>query len=276
MVGEKRSSGKRVELPTVVEVIRTEAATVAFDGTVVLDRLDWTVQEEERWVILGPNGAGKTSLLNMLSTNSHPTRGNVSVLGNELGLVDVFDLRPLIGVVSPRTTSLIPSTEPVRDVVMTSAWAITGRWRESYEDDDLNRADELMRVMGVGHLADRAFSTLSDGEKKRALIARALMPNPELLLLDEPATGLDLGAREALVQRLSVLAGDRSAPVQVMITHHVEEIPAGFTHAMLLRDGQVVAAGQIDATLTDENLTKTFDIPLSVSKVFSRYWAFAV
>lgn len=267
---------RRVELFGVAEVIRTEATTVAYGEHVVLDRLDWAANEGERWVVLGPNGAGKTTLLDLISTTSHPTQGQVTLLGEPLGLTDVFDLRPLIGVVSGATTNRIPKTETVRDVILTAGWAITGRWRETYDAMDVTRADELMATLGIADLADREFGTLSDGERKRALVARALMPDPELLLLDEPATGLDLGAREGLIGRLSVLARDPEAPVQVMITHHVEEIPPGFTHALLLREGQVVAQGPIDSVITDDNLSKTFDLPLSVRKVFFRFWAFAI
>jgi iron complex transport system ATP-binding protein len=259
----------------VVEVVRADAATVVYSEHVALDQLDWQVQSQERWVVLGPNGAGKTTLLDILATYRHPTRGQIRILGEQLGLVDVFDLRPLIGVVSGFTADLIPATEAVQDVIITAGWAISGRWQELYEEMDSARANELMATLGVTHLARRQFGSLSNGERKRVLIARALMPDPELLLMDEPATGLDLGAREGLVGRLSVLAHDSEAPVQIMITHHVEEIPPGFTHALLLRDGRLVAQGQIDTVITDENLSETFGLQLSVRKVFGRFWAFA-
>ncbi len=256
-------------------VVRTEAATVQRGGRNIVDHVTWNVETDQRWVVLGPNGAGKTSLIDLLATSSHPTSGTVEILGEPLGLTDVFALRPAIGVVTSRTTALLPERESVRDVVITAGWSIAGRFRESYEQVDVDRADELLTIMGIDHLAQRQFGTLSDGEKKRALVARALFPDPELLLLDEPAAGLDLGSREALVERLGVLAADRSAPVQIMITHHVEEIPPGYTHAMLMRDGAVLEQGEIDLVLTDENLTRTFDVPLSVRRVFNRFWAFA-
>lgn len=255
-------------------VIRLESASVLRGGTAILDRADLQVRSGERWAILGPNGAGKTTMLDLMSTQLHPTSGIVSVLGESLGLVDVFDLRPLIGVVSGRSTVHIPAHEPVRDVIITAGWAVSGRHWEDYDDVDLKRCDELLHFMGVSHLADRALATLSDGERKKVLLARALFPNPELLLMDEPAAGLDVGARENLLGRLSAIAQDPTAPVQVMITHHVEEIPAGFSHAALLRGGRILAKGPIDAVLTDENLSRTFDTPLLVSKVFSRFWAF--
>ena len=256
-------------------VVQTESATVVRGDRAIVDDVTWTVRTDERWVVLGPNGAGKTSLLDLLATNSHPTSGSVEILSEPLGLTDVFSLRPAIGVVSTRTTSLIPAREAVQDVVITAGWSIAGRFREAYEPVDVARARELLDVMGVGHLATRRFGTLSDGERKRVLVARALFPNPEILLLDEPAAGLDLGSREGLVERLGRLAADPEAPVQIMITHHVEEIPPNYTHALLMRDGAVLEQGEIDLVLTDENLTKTFDVPLSVRRVFNRYWAFA-
>lgn len=256
-------------------VIRTDAATVMRGDRAIVDRVTWEVHAGERWVILGPNGAGKSSLLDLLATTAHPTAGSVAVLGQPLGLTDVFELRPMIGVVSAQTTARIPPGEIVEDLVITAGWAISGRFREAYDTVDVDRAKDVLSLMGIRHLARRRFATLSDGEKQRALIARSLFPDPELLLLDEPAAGLDLGSREGLLERLGGLAGNAAAPVQVLITHHVEEIPAGYTHAMLLKDGQVLDAGQIDRILTDENLTKLFDLSLTVSKVFGRFWAFA-
>lgn len=260
---------------TVATVVRTVDATVRRGDRNIVDHVTWSVETDQRWVLLGPNGAGKTSLIDLIATSAHPTSGTVEVLGQPLGLTDVFGLRPSIGVVSSRTTALIPERESVRDVVMTAGWSIAGRFREQYDDVDVERATQLLDVMGIGHLAIRRFGTLSDGEQKRALVARALFPDPEMLLLDEPAAGLDLGSRESLVERLGALAADPDAPVQIMITHHVEEIPPGYTHALLMRDGRVLEQGQIDQVLTDENLTRTFDVPLSVRRVFNRYWAFA-
>jgi len=259
----------------VASVVRTRSATVQRGDRDIVDHVDWTVEVGERWVVLGPNGAGKTSLMDLLATTSHPTSGSVEILGEPLGLTDVFALRPLIGVVSSRTTELLPARESVLDVVMTAGWAIAGRFREQYDAVDIERAHALLETMGIAPLALRRFGTLSDGEQKRTLVARALFPDPELLLLDEPAAGLDLGSRESLVERLGRLAADPAAPVQVMITHHVEEIPPGYTHALLMREGRVLQQGPIDEVLTDDNLSKTFDVPLSVRRVFNRYWAFA-
>ncbi len=256
-------------------VVRTAAATVRRGDRDIVADVTWTVDTDQRWVVLGPNGAGKTSLLDLLATSSHPTSGTVEILGEPMGLTDIFALRPAIGVVSGRTASLIPERELVSDVVMTAGWSVAGRFREEYASMDVDRAAHLLDIMGIEQLAQRRFGTLSDGEQKRALVARALFPDPEMLLLDEPAAGLDLGSRESLVERLGDLAADPAAPVQVMITHHVEEIPPGYTHALLMRDGRVLEQGQIDQVLTDENLTRTFDVPLSVRRVFNRYWAFA-
>lgn len=239
----------------------------------ILSDVDWTVRADERWVLLGPNGAGKSTLINIAATRLHPTRGSVTILGETLGLSDVFDLRPRIGLVGTSLTETIPAREKVRDVVLTASWGITGRWREEYADTDLRRADGLLALLGIADLADRAFGSLSDGERKRAQIARALMSDPEMLLLDEPAAGLDLGGREALVQRLSAMATSPDAPTSVLVTHHVEEIPVGTTHAMLLREGRVVAQGVVSDVLTGEHLTAAYGLPIDVERREGRWLA---
>jgi len=239
----------------------------------ILDSVSWQVREGERWVVLGRNGAGKTTLLQIAAGRMHPSSGVAELLGEQLGRVDVFELRPRIGLASSALADRIPASETVRDVVLTAAYGVTGRWRESYEDLDHARAADLMTAFGVDHLADRSFGTLSEGERKRAQIARALMTDPELLLLDEPAAGLDLGGREELVGALAELAGDRRSPVLVLVTHHVEEIPQGFTHVLLLTDGRVHAAGPIDEVLTAENLTGAFGLDLVVERTAGRWSA---
>ena len=239
----------------------------------LLDGVNWLVRPEERWILLGPNGAGKTTLLLIAATRMFPTSGTVDVLGERLGLIDLSDLRPLIGWASSALAPDIPPAESVRDVVLTGAYAVTGRWMEAYGPVDVERCEHLLQEWGLDGLAQRTFGTLSEGERKRSLIARALMPNPELLLLDEPGAGLDLAGREDLVARLSDLAVDPGAPTQVVITHHVEEIPAGYTHALLLRSGAVVAAGPISEVITDANLTSTFGLPLTVRHEAGRYTA---
>jgi iron complex transport system ATP-binding protein len=241
--------------------------------TTILNRLSWTVREGERWVVLGRNGAGKTTLLQVASGRMHPSQGTADLLGERMGRVDVFELRPRIGLSSASLADRIPAGETVRDVVLTAAYGVTGRWRESYEELDESRAGDLLAAFGVAHLADRRFGTLSEGERKRTQIARSLMTDPELLLLDEPAAGLDLGGREELVAALAELAGDPRSPVLVLVTHHVEEIPPGFTHLLLLRDGEVHARGPLDEVLTAENLSGAFGLDLVVERSGDRWTA---
>jgi iron complex transport system ATP-binding protein len=251
------------------------AVSVVRGAKTLLSKVDWQVREGERWVILGPNGAGKTTLLQIAAARLHPTSGIAGILDESLGKVDVFELRPRIGLSSAALANQIPEYEKVLNVVVTAAYGVTGRWREGYEKDDERRAFALLNDWGMGPLLNRKFSTLSEGERKRVQIARALMTDPELLLLDEPAAGLDLGGREDLVHRLSQLAMDEDAPAIVLVTHHLEEVPPGFTHAMLMRDGEVVAAGPVDEVLTSGNLSETFGLPLDVSVNAGRYTATA-
>ncbi len=241
--------------------------------TTLLGPLDWQVELDERWVILGPNGAGKTSLLRLASAELHPTSGSAHLLGEVLGRTDVFELRPRIGLCSAALANRVPGDELVRDLVISAGYAVLGRWREAYDEMDTSRADELLATVGADHLASRTFGTLSEGERKRVLIARALMTDPELLLLDEPAAGLDLGGREDLVYRLAELAEDPDAPALVLVTHHVEEIPPGFTHALLLRGGQKVAAGLLQDVITAEALSETFGSRIALDQIDDRYFA---
>ncbi len=239
----------------------------------ILENVTWRVADGERWVVLGPNGAGKSTVLQIAAARLHPTSGAATVLGERLGRVDVFELRPRIGLSSATLADRIPGSETVLDVVLTASYAVTGRWREVYEDLDAARAHDLLAAFGVDHLAGRIFGTLSEGERKRVQIARALMSDPELLLLDEPAAGLDLGGREELVRSLSELATDRRSPVVVLVTHHVEEIPEGFTHALLMRDGRIEAAGPIEEALTPQHLSRTFGLDLAVERHRGRWSA---
>ncbi len=239
--------------------------TVVRDGNNILDSVTWTVRSEERWVILGPNGAGKTTLLQIASASMHPSSGTAKILGEKLGKVDVFELRPRIGFASTALGRRIPANEAVLDAVMTAAYSVTGRWNEEYDDVDVRRARRVLAEWRLDHLEGRLFGTLSDGEQKRVQIARAVMTDPELLLLDEPAASLDLGAREELLQLLGAYAGSPESPAMVMVTHHVEEIPRGFTHALLLADGAVQAEGPIAEVITAELLSDVFGLPLLVS-----------
>lgn len=254
-------------------VLDLQDVTLRRGTTTILDAISWHVADGQRWVVLGPNGAGKTTLLQIASARMHPTSGTAVVLGSRLGTVDLFELRPRIGVASAALADRILPSERVLDVVLTAAYGMTGRWREQYEALDHERARVLLDVFGVGALADRTFGTLSSGERKRVQIARALMTDPEFLLLDEPAAGLDLGGREELLGALTELARDPRSPVMVLVTHHVEEIPAGFTHALLLRAGQVAAAGPLAEVLTAERLSTAFGLELEVERHGERWSA---
>ena len=254
-------------------VVDFRSVSVVRDGNLIVDDIEWTVNDDERWVIIGPNGAGKTTLLMLAAAHEHPTDGAVTVLDETLGEGDVFGLRPRLGLASTAMARLIPATETVVNVVMTAAWAVTGRWNEQYDDVDEDRARRVLAEWKLEHLADRTFGTLSDGEQKRAMIARSVMTDPEMLLLDEPAASLDLGSREELMHLLGDYATSPSAPVILMVTHHVEEIPAGFTHALVLKEGRVHAAGPISTTLSSEVLSSAFGIPITVSRFAGRFAA---
>ncbi|MCL2424105.1 MAG: ABC transporter ATP-binding protein [Micrococcales bacterium] len=257
-------------------VLETKNISVRRSGTNILDGVSWAVAEGQRWVVLGPNGAGKTTLLQVAAARIHPSRGTATVLGERLGKTDVAALQTRIGLCSAALADHFPPGETVLDVVLTGAYAVTGRWNETYEEIDEARGRDLLTAFRVGGLADRTFGTLSEGERKRVQIARALMADPELLLLDEPGAGLDLGGREELVAALSELAGDQRSPVLVLVTHHVEEIPPGFTHAMVLSDGQVHAAGALVDVLTEETLSAVFNMPLHLDHADGRWSARAV
>lgn len=254
-------------------VLNLSGVTVRRGDAELLRDVDWAVREGERWAVLGPNGAGKTTLLNVAASQLHPSRGEAEVLGERLGRVDVFELRPLIGYAGASVSGRIEDGTPVLDLVLSAAYGYLGRFREEYGTPDYGRARALLGHWGVADLAEREFGTLSEGERKRVLIARSLMADPELLLLDEPAAGLDLGGREDLVRRLGNLARSAAAPALVVVSHHVEEIPPGFTHALMLRDGRVVAAGPLERVMTAENLTGTFGLPLKLDRDGDRWTA---
>ncbi len=257
------------------EVLKLCGVSVRRETSMLLRNVDWTAHEDERWIVIGPNGAGKTTLLQVAATLLFPSEGSVEVLRERLGDVDVFELRPRIGLTSAALAERVPSGEKVIDLVLTASYAILGRWREEYESADVTRAVELLDALGCAHLIRRRFATLSEGERKRVQIARAMMPDPEILLLDEPAAGLDLGGREDLLRRLAVLARNPKAPMTVLVTHHVEEVPDGFTHAMLLRRGSALAAGPIAEVFTAKNLSRCFGVPLEIEYRRSRWAAWA-
>jgi iron complex transport system ATP-binding protein len=254
-------------------VVDLAGVTIVRDGATLVEDITWRIDEADRWVVIGPNGAGKTTLLQVLAAQIHPTYGVAGLLGEVLGTVDVFELRPRIGLTSAAIAERIPRGERVHDVVVSASYAVLGRWREEYDRLDHERAGELLGQLRIDRLAGRTFGTLSEGERKRVQIARALMTDPELLLLDEPAAGLDLAGRESLVRTLGELARDPFAPASVLVTHHVEEIPPGITHAMLLKAGRTVAQGPLRETLTADHLSATFELPLSLSETAGRWTA---
>lgn len=230
----------------------------------ILRDISLTIEPGQRWAVIGPNGAGKSTLLHLLAAMAAPATGTADVLGERLGRTDVQTLRTRIGFAGVSLTDRIPGSESVADAVLTGAWAVYSRRRENYDIADEVRRDYLLNVFGLSALSHRSFGTLSEGERKRVMIARALMPDPELLVLDEPAAGLDLAAREDLIRRLQWFADDPSAPALVLATHHLEEIPPATSHVAALRGGNIVQAGFTDDVLTNEVLTQVFGLPVAV------------
>jgi iron complex transport system ATP-binding protein len=241
----------------------------------LLRDVDWTVRDDESWVIVGPNGAGKTTLLQIAAGLIPPTEGFAVVLGEPVQDADPEDLRSRVGFASAAVAEQVPRGEKVIDLVMTAGYGVLGRGGEEYDSFDVARAVELLDAVGCAHLIRRRFGTLSEGERKRVQIARSLMADPELLLLDEPAAGLDLGGREDVLRRIAALVARPGSPVTVLVTHHVEEVPAGFTHAMLMRRGTVLAAGPVEQVFTARNLSRCFGVPLIVERRAARWTAHA-
>ncbi|HLP22945.1 MAG TPA: ABC transporter ATP-binding protein [Microbacteriaceae bacterium] len=254
-------------------VIDLQDVTVLRDERPILNHLSWHVTADQRWVIMGPNGAGKSTLLQIASASMFPSTGVVELLDERLGSVDLTELRPMIGYVSSSMARKLQRGETVLDTVLTAAYGVTGRWHEAYDSLDERRARRVLSEWKLDALADRAYGSLSDGEQKRVQIARAVMTDPELLLLDEPAVSLDLGAREEFIGLLGGFAQSQSSPALVLVTHHVEEIPNGFTHAMLLREGTVVASGAIDEVLTSANVSDTYGLTIELDQADGRYRA---
>ncbi|WP_022885066.1 ABC transporter ATP-binding protein [Glaciibacter superstes] len=256
-----------------VNVLLLTDVSVVRGGNTILDSVNWSVDDDQRWVVLGPNGAGKTTMLQIAAAIIHPSSGVAEVLEEPLGGTDLFELRPRIGFASTAMARKVPANEKVIDVVMTAAYSVTGRWNEEYEEIDERRAQRVLTEWKLGHLAARKFGTLSDGEQKRVQIARAVMTDPEILLLDEPASSLDLGAREELLQLLGGYASESGSPAIVMVTHHVEEIPRGFTHVLLMSEGRIVSAGPLAEALTSEALSTTFGLDIELTENDGRYSA---
>jgi iron complex transport system ATP-binding protein len=241
-------------------------------GTVVLRALDWTAARDERWAILGPNGSGKTSILRLLAFQRAPSTGAVTVLGDRYGAVDVRTARRRIGLASSALLQRLRPTLTAHEAVLTGADAALEPWWSTYDDAQRARADALLDLVGCGGHGRQELATLSEGERKRVLVARVLMAEPELLLFDEPCAGLDLGGREALVAVLGELALARDHAL-VLVTHHLEEIPTGFTHVLLLRGGEVVAAGPCAETLSSAAVSATFGVPVTVEGASGRWFA---
>jgi iron complex transport system ATP-binding protein len=256
--------------------LRLSGVSVVRDGTTILDAVDWQVEPHDRWIVLGPNGCGKTTLMRVASLYLHPSQGEVEVLGHRLGQVDVRRLRTRIGLVSAAFAAMLRDQVTAVEIVMSGRYAALEIWWHSYDEADRAHALALLERFGVGAVADRPFGALSSGERQRVLLARSLWGDPGLVLLDEPTAGLDLGAREDLVARLGALADDPATPATVLVTHHVEEIPAGFSHVLLLRAGRVVASGPLERVLTDETLSAVFDVRVVLDRADGRYAARAV
>jgi iron complex transport system ATP-binding protein len=256
-------------------VIRMEHVSVVREGTTILDDIGWTVGAGERWALLGPNGSGKTTLLRVAGSSLWPTRGTVDILGERLGQVDMRQLRTRIAVVSAAVARALRPGVTAHEVVLTGRFAALETWWHEYGAVDHHEADGLLAEAGHGGTAfgERPFGLLSEGERQQVLLARALMGRPELILMDEPAAGLDLGARERLLARLAALATDPATPPLVLVTHHLEEIPPGVTHAALLRRARLVAAGPVDDVLTAAAVSEAFEVAVAVGRSDGRWTA---
>ncbi|SDM74328.1 ABC transporter ATP-binding protein [Actinomyces ruminicola] len=254
-------------------VLRFDDVSLHRGTTQILSHVTWSVEEGQHWVLLGPNGAGKTTISRIASARLFPSSGGVEILGERLGRVDVAELRPRIGLASTALAGRVLGGETSLSVVLSASYGNIGVWREEYDDFDIERARALLTALDAGHLAERTWANLSSGERKRIELARALMPDPELLILDEPAAGLDLAGREQLLAALTDILSAPGAPSMLLVTHHLEEIPVGFTHGLALRRGEAVAAGPLDAVLTGDVVTTTFGLPLEITKDRGRYTA---
>jgi iron complex transport system ATP-binding protein len=254
-------------------IVDLHGVSVRRGGRTILGPLDWRIEPGERWVVIGANGSGKTTLLSVAGLTLWPTGGTVDVLGARYGKVDSREIRRRIGAAGSAVEHALRDDLTPIDLVMTARHAATEPWWHVFDAADRARAAELLDRLGIGGMADHPFGTLSAGERRRVTIARALMPDPDLLLLDEPAASLDLGARETLLRDLSRLAGDMRPEAIVLVTHHVEEIPVGFSHGLVLCAGRVVAAGPLDRVLIDDVLSRAFELPIAVEQRDGRTWA---
>ena len=252
-------------------VVSLHRVAVVRDGRPILHDIDWEVRAGERWAVLGPNGSGKTTLLHVAGMRLLPTRGTVEVLGERYGRSDARAVRTRVAFVSQAILRSLRPTLAAHDVVLTGRYAALEPWWHHYSAADHARADDLLAAAGLGQLSPKEFGVLSEGERQQVLLARALMGDPELLLLDEPAAGLDLGARERLVARLAALAADAAVAPLVLVTHHVEEIPPGTTHAALLRDGAIVRQGPAQKVLDSDSVSRAFGVEVEVARAGGRW-----
>jgi iron complex transport system ATP-binding protein len=254
-------------------VLECSDVCLVLDGARILDGIDWTVRADERWVVLGANGAGKTSLLRIAALYQHPSSGTVEILGQRLGRTDVRTLRERIAFSSPALAAKLEPSMTAAEVVMTARYAALASWWHQYSDADRARARELLQEWRCGALASHGFPTLSAGERQRVLLARMLMNEPGVALLDEPTAGLDIGGREELVADLAVWARDATRPAIVLVTHHLEEIPPAFTHALVLKGGRTLASGPLAEVVNGETLSEAYDLSLDVDERAGRYTA---
>ncbi|MBL77418.1 MAG: iron ABC transporter ATP-binding protein [Acidimicrobiaceae bacterium] len=252
-------------------VLHLEGVSVRRDGTLLLDGIDWRVEPGQHWVVLGPNGSGKSTLLRLAALHLHPSAGRVHILGMAVGSFDSRRHRHRIGYAAAALADSLRPGIDAADVVMTALHGALEPWWHDYDDADRSRARELLKRLGCGDRADHAFGTLSSGERQRVLLARTLMTDPDVLLLDEPTAALDLGGREELVGALAGLAADAGTPPMALVTHHVEEIPPGFTHCLMLAGGRVAASGPLEEVLTGESLSECYGLDLRLSSEDGRW-----
>lgn len=258
-------------------LLRYEDVSVVRSGNRILDSIDWTAHQGEHWVILGPNGAGKTTLISLAAARMYPSDGTVTILGDTLGRVEAADIHGRVGLSSSALLQRLPESDTTRRVILNAAYGTVASGRDHVFDKmDYDRADALMTIFGINQLADRTVGTLSDGEQQRMMLCRALMADPEIMILDEPAAGVDLGAREELMLALSELASDPRSPMMILVTHHVEEIPDNFTHAMIMHDGRIDSIGTIDDVVTSDNLSRVFGVPMRCERHHGRFTATAM
>jgi iron complex transport system ATP-binding protein len=256
-------------------VLRLTEVHRTIDGVDILRGVDWRVDPGQHWVVLGSNGSGKTTLIRIASMWLHPSSGTVDVLGERLGRTDVRRLRERVGLASASMADMLRPDLLVRDVVMTARNAALEPWWHSYDAGDRAAADAALERVGIGPLAERRFGACSSGERQRVLVARALSTEPGLLLLDEPTAALDLAGREQFITMLDDLAANAATPPMVLVTHHVEEIPDSFTHALLLRNGRALAQGTMTSVLSSARLSQCFGLELSIERRRGRFSAWA-